>query len=124
MNLDMAVRSWQHWTADQNAFLISCRQAGWTLKRIANEMQRPIGSVRRQAERLKSKRRRRPASSDLTTLTMRANDLCWDLETLGALLAASDAPAIPPDWRTELIAMAARVNELYALLARERDKRP
>jgi len=114
-------RSWHPWTPSENAYLLEKRAARWTIRKIAAEMRLPFSAVKTQAVRLAARKRRGATTDDgsLVLLAARANELCWDLETLGALLARHPGHE---SWREALVAMAARVNEMYAELARLRDR--
>ncbi len=116
-------RTWQPWTATQDAYLIDCRKRGKTLLQIAFLTKRPYGSVVERCRRLgHGARKKRVCPLDgggLVLLAARANELCWDAETLAALLVGK---GFPDGWRAELIAMATRVNVMYAALSAARDR--
>ncbi len=116
-------RTWQPWTATQDAFLIDCRKQGKTLLQIATLTNRPYGSVVERCRELgHGGRKKRPCPLDdggLVLLAARANELCWDAEVLAALLVGK---GFPDGWRDELIAMAARCDAMYRELASARDR--
>ncbi len=123
LTLPTTRRTWQPWTATQDAYLIDCRKQGKTLLQIAHQLGRPYGSVVERCRELgHGGRKKRPCPLDdggLILLAARANELCWDAETLAALLVGK---GFPDGWREELISLAARVNVMYAELVAARDR--